>query len=51
MRQITGGDAFFLYTDKQSRHQHISMLYIYDQSTVKGGPLRFNSASHACGNR
>jgi len=43
MRQITGGDAFFLYTDKQSRHQHISMLYIYDQSTVKGGPLRFKT--------
>lgn len=43
MRQITGGDAFFLYTDKQARHQHISMLYIYDQSTVKGGPLRFKT--------
>jgi len=43
MRQITGGDAFFLYTDKQSRHQHISMLYIYDQSTVQGGPLRFKT--------
>ena len=43
MRQITGGDAFFLYTDKQSGHQHISILYIYDQSTVKGGPLRFKT--------
>ena len=43
MRQITGGDALFLYTDKQSRHQHISMLYIYDQSEVKGGALRFKS--------
>lgn len=43
MRQITGGDAFFLYTDKQSRHQQISMLYLYDQSTVKGEKLRFKT--------
>jgi diacylglycerol O-acyltransferase len=43
MRQITGGDAFFLYTDKQSRHQQISMVFIYDQSTVKDGPLRFKT--------
>ncbi len=41
MRQTTGGDAFFLYTDKQSRHQHISMLYVYDQTGVKDGPVRF----------
>jgi len=41
VRQITGGDALFLYSDKQSRHQHISMLYLYDQSKVRGGPLRF----------
>jgi diacylglycerol O-acyltransferase len=43
MRQITGGDALFLYADKQSRHQHISVLYFYDQSQVKGGPLRFKA--------
>jgi WS/DGAT/MGAT family acyltransferase len=41
MRQTTGGDAFFLFTDKQSRHQHISMLYVYDQSGVTDGPVRF----------
>ena len=41
MRQITGGDALFLYSDKQSRHQHISMLYVYDQSELQDGPLRF----------
>lgn len=41
MRQITGGDALFLYSDKQSRHQHISMLYVYDQSELRDGPLRF----------
>lgn len=43
MRQITGGDALFLYTDKQSRHQHLSVLYFYDQSEVKGRPLRFKA--------
>ncbi|RLQ22276.1 wax ester/triacylglycerol synthase family O-acyltransferase [Seongchinamella sediminis] len=43
MRQTTGGDAFFLYTDRESRHQHISMLNIYDQSSVRGGPLRFKT--------
>lgn len=43
MRQISGGDAFYLFTDKQSRHQHISTLYIYDTSTVREQPLRFKT--------
>jgi len=43
MRQITGGDALFLFADKQSRHQHLSILYFYDQSEVKEGPLRFKN--------
>ncbi len=43
MRQINGGDAFFLYTDKESRHQQLSIVYLYDQSSVKGGPLRFKT--------
>ncbi len=43
MRQTTGGDALFLFADKQSRHQHISVLYFYDQSEVKGGPVRFKA--------
>ncbi len=43
MRQTTGGDAFFLYTDRQNRHQHISMLNIYDQSSVRDAPLRFKT--------
>ena len=43
MRQITGGDALFLYSDKQSGHQHLSVLYFYDQSEVKGGALRFKA--------
>lgn len=51
MRQITGGDALFLYTDKQSRHQHISMLYVYDQSQREGGPLRFKNILEHVGRR
>lgn len=43
MRQISGGDAFYLFTDKESRHQHISALYIYDPSTAKEQPLRFKT--------
>jgi hypothetical protein len=43
MRQISGGDAFFLFTDKLARHQHMSMLFLYDQSTVRTGPLRFTT--------
>ena len=43
MRQISGGDAFYLFTDKESRHQHISALYIYDPSTAKEKPLRFKT--------
>jgi diacylglycerol O-acyltransferase len=43
MRQITGGDALFLFSDIKSRHQHISMLNLYDQSTVEKKPLRFKT--------
>ncbi|MFV0477744.1 MAG: WS/DGAT/MGAT family O-acyltransferase [Parahaliea sp.] len=43
MRQISGGDALFLYTDRQSRHQHIATLLIYDPSTAKEQPLRFKT--------
>ncbi len=42
MRQITGGDAFYLFSDKQNRHQHISMLYVYDQSEMSE-PVRFKT--------
>ena len=41
MRQISGGDAFYLFADKQSKHQHISALYLYDTTTVEEQPLRF----------
>jgi WS/DGAT/MGAT family acyltransferase len=43
MRQLSGSDAFFLYTDKPGQHQHISTIYLYDQSTAPGGTVRFKS--------
>jgi WS/DGAT/MGAT family acyltransferase len=43
MRQLTGSDAFFLYSDKPGQHQHISTIYLYDQSTAPGGTVRFKS--------
>jgi len=43
MQQLSGGDSFFLYTDKPGKHQHISMVNIYDQSTADGGVVRFKT--------
>jgi len=43
MRQLSGSDAFFLYSDKPGQHQHISTIYIYDQSTAPGGQVKFKS--------
>lgn len=43
MRQLSGSDAFFLYSDKPGQHQHISTIYIYDQSTAPGGQVRFKA--------
>ena len=41
MRQLSGSDAFFLYSDKPGRHQHISTIYLYDPSTAPGGKVDF----------
>ena len=41
MRQLSGSDAFFLYTDKPGGHQHISTIYLYDPSTAPGGSVDF----------
>lgn len=41
MRQLSGSDAFFLYSDKPGRHQHISTIYLYDPSTAPGGKTDF----------
>ena len=43
MQQLSGGDSFFLYTDKPGKHQHIGMISIYDQSTAEGGVVRFKT--------
>ena len=41
MRQLSGSDAFFLYSDKPGRHQHLSTIYLYDPSAAPGGSLEF----------
>ena len=41
MRQLSGSDAFFLYSDKPGRHQHISTIYLYDPSSAPGGKIGF----------
>ncbi len=43
MRQLSGSDAFFLYSDKPGRHQHISTIYLYDPSTAPGGRVDFQT--------
>ncbi|MEN3952704.1 wax ester/triacylglycerol synthase family O-acyltransferase [Iodidimonas sp. SYSU 1G8] len=41
MEQLSPLDASFLYTENERVANHIGGLYIYDQSTVPGGMLRF----------
>jgi WS/DGAT/MGAT family acyltransferase len=41
MRQLTGLDASFLYLETPNAPMHISGLSIYDQSTARGGMVRF----------
>jgi WS/DGAT/MGAT family acyltransferase len=43
MRQLSGSDAYFLYSDRPGKHQHVSTIYIYDQSTAPDGELRFKT--------
>ena len=43
MRQLSGSDAFFLYSDKPGRHQHVSTIYLYDPSTAPGGKVDFQA--------
>ena len=43
MQQLRGSDSFFLYADTPGKHQHISMINIYDQSTAEGGVVRFKT--------
>jgi WS/DGAT/MGAT family acyltransferase len=43
MSQLSGHDASFLYADTARANANVSLLHIYDQSTVAGGKLRFKT--------
>jgi len=43
MNQLSGQDAAFLYSDSTHANANVTLLHIYDQSTVPGGTLRFKS--------
>lgn len=43
MRQLTGHDAHFLYSDTVHANSNITFVQIYDQSTAPGGKVRFKS--------
>lgn len=43
MSQLSGHDARFLYADTPRANANVSLLHIYDQSTVPGGKLRFKT--------
>ena len=43
MRQLSGHDAGFLYTDTTHSNANVSLLHIHDQSTAPGGVVRFKS--------
>lgn len=41
VRQLHGQDTTFLHLDASNAHMGVTMLYFYDQSTAKGGKIRF----------
>lgn len=41
VRQLHGQDTMFLHLDAPNAHMGVTMLYFYDQSTAKGGKIRF----------
>ena len=43
MRQLSGHDAGFLYTDTAQANANVSLLHIHDQSTAPGGVVRFKA--------
>jgi WS/DGAT/MGAT family acyltransferase len=43
MRQLTGHDASFLYSDTVHANSNVTFVQIYDQSTAPGGKVRFKS--------
>jgi len=43
MRQLSGHDASFLYSDSAHSNSNVTLIQIYDQSTAPGGKVRFKS--------
>ena len=43
LRQLSGHDAGFLYTDTTRANANVSLLHIHDQRTAPGGVVRFKS--------
>ena len=43
MRQLTGHEASFLYSDTTHSNSNVTLIQIYDQSTAPGGKVRFKS--------
>ena len=43
MRQLSGHDAGFLYSDTAHANANVSLLHIFDQATAAGGVVRFKS--------
>ncbi|WP_116366939.1 WS/DGAT/MGAT family O-acyltransferase [Parahaliea mediterranea] len=41
MRQLSGLDSAFIYMEGEGKYNHLTSVYLYDQSTVKRGVLRF----------
>ena len=37
MQRLTGLDATFLYSETPSQHMHVSMVGVFDTSTMAGG--------------
>lgn len=41
MRQLSENDAAYLYSDSAHTNSNVTLLHIYDQSTARGGVVRF----------
>ncbi len=46
MDKLSGQDALFLHLDRPHAATHATMIYIYDQSGLRGKPLRFRDIVH-----
>ena len=46
MQRLSGQDALFLHLDQPHAATHATLIYIYDQSEMKGEPLRFRDIVH-----